>query len=170
MVHQDKEKPGLFNFPLDPTPSLKAYKKFTEHLQQYLQMFQNDGRIISVGPIQIATRDNQPSVIAPIEMDPIEVEQCLRQTSKVLIMAIENAKEAMHWTRKIICQARVESPNAEGRIRFLESFVENIQRILNEHKGFAWHPECYKYVFDLYRQFMPGEPGIEIQITVTVIV
>lgn len=169
MSEQNIEHLGLVDFPLDPTPSLKAYKQFIAHIKQYIGIFQYNDGMISVGPVKLGRLGEQPCLTAPIEIDPRDIEGILRQTSDILRMAIGDAEQSIHWTRKIIHQTGTESSEAKGRIRFLESFVSNIEQILNKHKGFAWQTECYAYVSQLCSSsFVPGKPGIPIQITIFV--
>lgn len=175
MTQKDKERPGLIDFPLDPTPSLEAYKKFTKHIDEYLSMFNPNDGDLSIGPIMLGTPD-RPFITAPIEMDPREIERLLRPTTDILKMAIDEAKNSIGWTRRIIHQTGSKSPEAEERIRVVEEFTHRIERMLNDHKGIAWHPECYDEVSGRFRHsFRPGEPGIRpgelgiaIQITILV--
>jgi hypothetical protein len=168
MTQKDKERPGLFDFPLNPTPSLEAYKKFTKHINEYLSMFNPNGRDLSIGPIRLGTPDS-PFITSPIEMDPREIERHLRPTTDILKRAIGEAKESINWTRKIVNQIGPRSPEAEKRIQFVEKIVDDIRRLLDDHKGFAWHPRCYEQIRTLVQSsFRPGEPGIAIQITILV--
>jgi hypothetical protein len=168
MTQKDKEKPGLIDFPLDPTPSLEAYKKFTKHIDEYIAMFSDNNGVLSIGPIMLGTLD-RPFITAPIEMDPREIERHLRRTTDILERAIEEAKKLIKYTRKIIDQTGSVSPEAEKRIQVVEKIVGDIQGLLCKYNGFAWHPRCYERIRTLVQSsFRPGEPGIPIQITILV--
>lgn len=82
MESKDKNIAGLFDFPLSPTPSLKAHHEFTKLIREYLSMFDSSGGVLSVGPIKLGT-PARPFINAPIEMDPRKIEDRLRhQLSK----------------------------------------------------------------------------------------
>ena len=168
MTQKDKGRAGLFDFPLDPTPSLEAYKKFTKHIDEYLSRFNRNDGDLSIGPIRLGTPD-RPLITAPIEMDPREIEKYLRPTTDILKRAIEEAKESIVWTRKILEQTDSRSPEAEKRIQVVEKIVGEIRGLLDDHKGIAWHPRCYERIRErVQNSFREGEPGIAIQITILV--
>jgi len=168
MTQKDKKEPGLFDFPLDPTPSLKAYNKFIKSINEYLSMFVYSEGILSIGPIKLGT-PHRAFVKAPIDIDPREIERRLRPVTHCLAMAIGEAEQSMNWTRKIIKQTGSESPKAEKRIQDLENIVAEIQNLLDYHRGMGWHPKCYEQIRKLVkRSFIPGKPGIAIQITILV--
>lgn len=168
MSQKEKERPGLLDFPLDPTPSLEAYIKFTTYIHKYINMFHSSSDGLSIGPIILGTPD-RPLITAPIEMDPREIERYLRPTTEVLEETIGEANKSIMWTRKVLAQTDTRSPEAENRIQFLEKIVDDIRRLLRDHNGFAWHPRCHEQIRNrVQSSFIPGEPGIPIQITIFV--
>lgn len=168
MSQKGQDKPKLFDFPIDPTPSLKAYIEFTNHIREYFKLFIFNEGVLSIGPIKLGTVD-RPFVQAPIEMDPGQIERYLRPARDILERALSEAQESIIWIRKILEETGSESPEAENRINVLLRFIDEIQKLLDYHKGFAWHPGCYERIRGLFENsFRPGDPGIPVQITIFV--
>jgi hypothetical protein len=168
MVEIDNNQHSVVDFPLDPTPSLEAYREFHRYIKKYLQMFEYYDGTLSIGPINLGTSNNA-FVKAPIEMDTKEIGNHLRPAFDILKSAIAAAKKSIDWTQKIIKITFTTSSEADERIKSLEKIVDEIQFLLHEHKNIAWHPRCYEKVRNLVEtSFKQGEPGIAVKITIIV--
>ena len=168
MIQKDKKEPGLFDFPLDPTPSLKAYNKFIRCIDEYLAMFGYSEGMLSIDPIELGT-PSRAFVKAPIDMDLMKIENILGQTTHTLKKAIKYGEESINWTRKIIKQIPSESPEAEKRNQVIKELMNEIQRCFDEYRDITWHPRCYERIRELFKSsFRSGNPGIPIQITIFV--
>lgn len=168
MAQNTGAKPNLFSIPVNPTPSLKAYIEFLERINKYLGMFNYDSSGLSRDIIRLGTEDN-PNLIAPIELPPRAIEDILRPALIILKEALMAAQESIRWTREILEMIGPESPEAEQRIETTGRIMEEIQEILNECRDHAWHPRCYFRIRELSQYlFRPGNPGIPIQITIII--
>lgn len=168
MVEIDKNQNHVVDFPLDPTPSLEAYREFLRYIKEYLLMFEDHYGTLSIGPINLGTPYNA-SVKAPIEMNPREIGNHLIPAFDILQSAIAAAKKSINWTQKIITITSTTSSEADERIKALEKIVYEIQVLLHEHNNIAWHPRCYENVRNLVEtSIKTREPGIAVQITIII--